>query len=148
MTAPNSKPPFLRRRWPYFVLGFLAAVPAPRLGWLAIERFWYGGPTTLVSVIEIDRDFAGPRLRDRKVDGFQEWIRMSDGKTIVWDRVRTASPSVTIEFRYVDEANRTTREGRATIGNLDPKWRECLILIRHYAEHTDIQSCLPGVPGL
>lgn len=150
MTAasePKTKPPFLRRRWPYFVLGFLLALPTHRLAWFAFERALYGGPTTKITVVEIDAPLAGPRVTDRLVNGSQRWIRMSDGKTIVWERTRVSSPNVKIEFRYDDGSNRTSREGEATI-DLAPDLHECLIQIRHGIEHTEITPCLPIVRRL
>lgn len=149
MTAnpePKAKPPFLRRRWPYFALGFLLALPVPNLAWRAFERFWYGGPTKEIIVMEFDAHLIEARGQQRYIDGSQEWIRMSDGKTLVWDSVRTASSTATIRIRYYDPPDLTIREADATV-DLDSVWRRCFVQIRHRAEQIEISPCLPGLRG-
>lgn len=146
IAEPKSKPPFLRRRWPYFVLGFLAALPAPRLGWLAIERLWYGGPTITVTLIEIDRPGENFRLMRRTVASDRPPTRFADRQVVETHPVRTAETTAKIEIVYVDHATQETRAAKAEIP-LDPRGADCRVIARHRENGIEIAPCLPFVRG-
>jgi hypothetical protein len=143
----NSKPPFLRRRWPYFVLGFLAALPAPNLAWRAFEHVFYGGPTIAVTVIEIDPPREPFRQISRSVGYEGPEIHFANDQVYVTRPVRTARPSVDIEIGYVDQASGTIRSAKAPV-TLDRSKSSCQVVIRHQAEGIDISPCMRAVPAL
>ncbi len=142
---PKSKPPFLRRRWPYFVLGFLAALPAPRLGWLAIERALYGGPTTTVTLIEIDHPDDPFRLMSRSVGIQWAGTNYANERVLVTYPVRTPESSVDVKIRYADRATGAAMTAEASVP-LDRRFGNCYVAVRHRPDGIDISNCLRFVP--
>ena len=145
MTA-EPKPPLLRRRWPFFVLGFLAALPAPNLAWRAFEHWLYGGPTITVTVIEIDHPGDPYRERTRWVGYMGPEINFANDEVYVTRPVRIARPSVDIEIGYVDRTTGRTLSAKALVP-LDQK-SNCYVIIRHRADGIDISPCMRVVPTL
>lgn len=143
---PRIKPPFLRRRWPYFVLGFLLALPAPNLAWRAFERFWYGGPTITVTLIEIDRPAENFRLMRRTVAGDRPPTRFADSLVVETHPVRTADTTAQFEIAYVDDLTREIRAAKVEIA-LDPRGADCRVIARHREYGIEISPCLPFVRG-
>jgi hypothetical protein len=149
MTAapePNSKPPFLRRRWPFFVLGFLLALPAPNLAWRAFEHWFYGGPTITVTLIEIDRPAGNFRLMDRSIAGGWPPARFADRQVVETHPVRTADTTAQFEIAYVDDLTREIRAAKVEIA-LDPRGADCRVIARHREHGIEISPCLPFVRG-
>jgi hypothetical protein len=145
--AANSKPPFMRRRWPFFVLGFLAALPAPNLAWRAFEHALYGGPTVNVTVIEIDRPPESIWFAFRKIGYEGPEIRRADDRTILTRPVRTALPIVDIDIQYQHKDNGRVIAIRAAV-QLDRDKGDCYVVVRHRPEEIEISQCMRVVPTL
>jgi hypothetical protein len=142
----NSKPPFMRRRWPFFVLGFLAALPAPNLAWRAFEHWLYGGPTITVTVIEIDRPRDNFRLTNRSISGGWPATRFVDGQVLETHPVRTADSIAKIEIAYADRVTHEVRSAEVAIP-LDPNGSDCRIVVRHRPSEIEVSPCLPVLRG-
>lgn len=142
----KAKTPFLRRRWPYFVLGFLAALPAPNLAWRAFEYWLYGGKTITVTVIEID--YPGDPFRQISLGvGYTgPEIQYANDQVSLTRPVRTARPNENIEIGYRDHATGRTLSAEATVA-LNRK-NDCYVVVRHRADGIDISPCMRVVPGL
>lgn len=142
---PESKPPFLRRRWPYFVLGFLFALPAPQLGWFAFERVFFGGPTITVTVIEIDAPRGDFRLMRRDVAYDRPQAHFVGSRVVELHPVRTAKASAEVLVTYLNTTTEEVRTASAEI-DLSGRDRDCRVVVRHRPEAIEISPCLRFVP--